>query len=508
MARRFVSLAITLLLLLVPQGSPAADDPLRPEVPDDYELHRLLVETIDQVEQSYVRPIDRRKLVEAAIRGVLSQLDDYSGYIAPERMSRFQEAVSQQFDGIGVQIGVQRDQLIVISPLVGSPAYRAGIMAGDRILEINGRSTKGITVEDAVGLLKGETGSEVALKVSHAGSSEPVDVSLKREAIRLETVLGDRRGDDDRWDYFVDHERRIAYVQVTGFGRDTAAQLQKVLAELEKAKAAGLVLDLRFNPGGLLSSAIQVSDLFVSQGKIVSTAGRNVEEQVWEAQKAGTFEKIPVAVLINGYSASASEIVAACLQDHQRAVVVGERSFGKGSVQRVIEMEEGQSALKLTTAGYHRPNGKNIDRHPGDTVDQEWGVKPSDGYELVLSPSETQALIENFRKRDILRNKAQSAGPPSAEAAKTSEEPVPDARPEAATDRASEPEFVDRQLEKALDYLRGLAAAPAEKAPAEKTPAETSGSGEKPKESLPSAVPEPDSPAENAPGDGAKPDQP
>ncbi len=465
MTRRLVLLVATFLFLLFPPMSWGAEDPLHPERPDDYELHKLLVDTINQVEQNYVEPIDRRKLIEAAIRGVLSQLDDYSGYVAPERMSGFQTAVSQQFGGIGIQVDMVRGQLTVISPLVGSPAYRAGLIAGDRILEINGTSTKGVSLDDAVELLKGETGTSVSLKISHTGSTEPEDISLTREVIHLETVLGDKRGEDDRWDYFLDHDLRIGYVRLSGFGRETADDLRKVLTELEKKKAAGLILDLRFNPGGLLSSAIQVSDLFVSEGKIVSTAGRNVKEQVWEAEKRGTFESIPLAVLINGYIASASEIVAACLQDHQRAIVVGQRSYGKGSVQRVIEMEGGQSALKLTTAGYHRPNGKNIDRHPDDTLEDEWGVKPNDGFELVLSPSDTVALARNRRDRDILRRPSETAAHTPAETGKPSPEASPD-------ETSNEAEFVDRQLQMALDYLRGLVAKQVAKDSSEPAPGE------------------------------------
>ncbi len=491
MARRLALLAVSIFFLLLCQPSRGAEDPLKPESPDDYELHKLLVDAINQVEQNYVEPVDRRKLIEAAIRGVLSQLDDYSGYVAPERMSSFQTAVSQQFGGIGIQVGTQRGQLIVISPLVGSPAYRAGIIAGDRILEINGTSTKGISLDDAVELLKGETGTSVLLKVTHPGSTETEEISLTRQIIRLETVLGNQRGPDDQWDYMLDHDLRIGYVRLTVFGRDTADDLKKVLTELEAKKAAGLILDLRFNPGGLLSSAIQVSDLFVSEGRIVSTAGRNVKEQVWDAQKRGTFENLPLVVLINEYSASASEIVAACLQDHQRAVIVGQRSYGKGSVQRVIEMEGGQSALKLTTAGYRRPNGKNIDRHPGDTLKDEWGVKPDDGFQLALSPSETATLARNRRDRDILKK------PTAATADSAKSEPAADAGPGKPPEDA---EFVDRQLQRALDHLRGLAAGqvakPAEAASEEarlakaaQQPAEPPAHTSPPKEENP-AVPE------------------
>ncbi len=465
MTRWLPFLVVTLCIQLAPCWGLANDDPLQPDEPDDYELHKLLVDTINQVEQNYVKPIDRRKLVEAAIRGVLRELDDYSGYVAPESMGGFKTTVSHQFGGIGIKVGMERGQLTVISPLVGSPAYRAGLIAGDRILEIDGKPTKGLRLDDAVKLLKGETGRSVALKVSHPGRTETEEVSLTREVIRLETVLGDLRGADDLWDYLLDDDSRIGYIRITGFGRNTAQDLRKALNTLKKQDAAGLIVDLRFNPGGLLSSAIQVADLFVSEGKIVSTAGRNVKEQVWEAEKKGTFESVPLVVLVNRYSASASEIVAACLQDHQRAVVIGERTYGKGSVQRVIEMEGGQSALKLTTAGYCRPNGKNIDRHPGDTVKDEWGVKPNDGFALSLNDADTVALARYRRDRDILKS--------SDEGESTD---APDGKLE-------ETEFDDRQLAMALDHLRKQLATEAGEGSPDGAPSETAELAKAPEES-------------------------
>jgi carboxyl-terminal processing protease len=229
---------------------------------------------------------------------------------------------------------------------------------------------------------------------------------------------------------------------LTAFSRDTAGQLRKVLAELNKKKLGGLILDLRFNPGGLLSSAIEVSSLFVSEGKIVSTGGRNSPERVWYARKEGAFEGFRMAILVNHYSASASEIVAACLQDHKRAVVVGERTWGKGSVQNVIPLEdhwtegtgregnalEGHSALKLTTASYHRPSGKNIHRAAGAKETDEWGVRPDDGFQVSLDDYENSSLSKELGSRELVRPKQSAAKPEGAK-------------------------FVDRQLDKAVDYL-------------------------------------------------------
>jgi carboxyl-terminal processing protease len=465
MTRWLPFLVVTLCIQLAPCWGLANDDPLQPDEPDDYELHKLLVDTINQVEQNYVKPIDRRRLVEAAIRGVLRELDDYSDYVAPERMGGFRTAVSHQFAGIGIKVGMRRNQLAVISPFVGSPAYRAGLIAGDRILEIDGKPTKGLRLDDAVKLLKGKTGSSVALKVSHPGRTEIKEVTLTREVIRLETVLADLRGDDGLWDYLLDDESRIGYIRITGFGRNTAEDLRKALNILKKDDMAGLILDLRFNPGGLLSSAIQVADLFVSEGKIVSTAGRNVKEHVWEAEKEGTYESVPLVVLVNRSSASASEIVAACLQDHQRAVVIGERTYGKGSVQRVIEMEGGQSALKLTTAGYCRPNGKNIDRHPDDTLADEWGVKPNDGFALPLNSADSVALELHRQDRDALK---------SLDKRPSNDDPA---------SRLEEAEFADQQLAMALNHLRKQLAAQAGESSPDASPAEAAELAKAPEES-------------------------
>jgi carboxyl-terminal processing protease len=365
--------------------------------------------------------------MEAAIRGMLEELDQYSNYIPPEEVERFRTSVESEFGGIGIQVSIEEGWLTVLSPIVGSPAYKAGIVAGDRIVEIEGESSRGITLDQAVAKLKGKVGTKVTVTVRHAGAEETEKVTLDREIVRVDTVLGDRRNEDDSWNFLYDQEQKIAYVRVTSFSRHTTEELQKVVETLTKDGMRGLVLDLRFNPGGLLSSAIEVCDLFVTDGKIVSTAGRNTPERVWNAKKKGTFEDFPMAVLVNRYSASASEIVSACLQDHGRAVVIGERTWGKGSVQNIIDLEEGKSALKLTTAGYLRPNGKNIHKFDGAKEEDDWGVRPNEGYTLRVEDQELADLVRIRRERDFVRK------------------PDPEAKP---------PEFVDRQLAKAVDYLR------------------------------------------------------
>jgi len=452
----------------------AADEASR----ETYELYKVFVDTLDQVERNYVQKITRRELMEAAIRGVLTKLDQHSSYISPDDLSKFKTSVDNRFGGIGIQIEMDdAGMLRVLSPLVGTPAYRAGLQAGDRILEIDGESTEGIhTLDDVVNKLKGEPGTSVTVTILHPNGKEPQQVTLEREVIQIETVLGDRRaGEDDHWDFMLDPEHKIGYIRLTAFSRETFEELEEAVKQLKDQGLQGLVLDLRFNPGGLLTSAIEVSDLFVSKGRIVSTEGRNSEPRSWDAREEGTFDGFPMAVLVNRYSASASEIVSACLQDHNRAIVVGERTYGKGSVQNVIELENGKSALKLTTASYQRPNGKNIHRFPEATEEDEWGVVPSEGYEVRLNPTEMRRLVEYRRRRDIVPAhgeptvETQQAATPAAPAEENASA-EPESKPEAPAplpadhpevegesgeeESGDEGNFTDRQLDKALEYLR------------------------------------------------------
>ncbi|MAD80323.1 MAG: peptidase S41 [Planctomycetaceae bacterium] len=377
-----------------------------------YELFRLFADTLDQVERNYVKDISRRELMEAAIQGVISKLDQHSNYIAPDDLDGFRTDVESEFGGIGIHVSKpSRDAwLRVLSPIAGSPAYRAGILAGDVISHIGDSATNELEMKEAVSRIKGKLGTEVRITVRHLdGTSEEIDV--ERQIVRVETVLGDRRTADASWDFMLDDEKKIAYVRVTAFARHTTAALRKVLVKLKSQEMHGLILDLRSNPGGLLSAAIQISDMFVEEGRIVSTSGRNVEDKKWDAHQRGTFSDFPMVVLVNNYSASASEIVAACLQDHDRAIVVGQRTYGKGSVQNIIELEQGRSALKLTTAQYLRPNGKNIHRFKGATEDDEWGVSPSPGWDVEQSRAETVELAESRRARDVIRAGTDSKEP-------------------------------------------------------------------------------------------------
>ena len=429
---------------------------------DFYQLYQLLADTVDQIDRNYVKEVDRRELMEAAIRGMVAKLDPYSAYIGPEELAQFRSSVDSEFAGIGIQVSEDEGDLRVLSPIYGTPAYRAGVQAGDLIVEIDGKSTDGLQIEDAIRLMKGPDGSKVSITIVHAGQTKRESFELARERVRVETVLGDRRKHDDHWDFMYDEKNSIGYIRISAFSLDTAKELHTAMEDLKKRKLRGLVLDLRFNPGGLLRSAIEVSKLYVSKGRIVSTKGRSSPERVWDADGVDVYDGFPMVVLVNRYSASASEIVSACLQDHQRAVIMGERSWGKGSVQNIIELEHGKSALKLTTAAYRRPSGKNIHRFPGAKDKDEWGVMPDLGYELGLDDRETRALATDRRQRDVIAAHATT----DKSAAVLKDEPLarrpandkPDAKSRSVDAQinatAAKKPFVDRQLDMAMKYLR------------------------------------------------------
>jgi carboxyl-terminal processing protease len=362
-----------------------------------YELVQLLVDVLDEVDHNYVRELDeegRRRLVEDMINGGLERLDPHSSFINAKDYRQFSRQSKGKFGGVGIQISTDRQtgQLLVISPMVGTPAYNAGVMAGDLIIKIDGKATDSMHLNEAVEMIQGEPGQPITLTVIHEGTKEQIDLTMSRAEIEVHSVLGDVRKPDhpEEWDFVIDKANKIAYIRLVAFTETTAADLRKVIEQLQADGVRGLVLDLRNNPGGLLRAAVEVADLFLTEGRIVSTKGRTKEEQVYDAKDEGTLllpaKNYPMVLLVNRYSASASEIVAAALQDHKRAVVIGERSYGKGSVQNIIEMENHSSALKLTTASYWRPSGKNIHRFPDSKETDEWGVRPDDsGYKLTVA---------------------------------------------------------------------------------------------------------------------------
>jgi carboxyl-terminal processing protease len=473
--------AVGLLGLTISYSAPSR------EQDRDYELVKLFVSVLKEVDHDYVRELDpdaKRKLVEDMINGGLVRLDEHSAFINPRRYKQFTKESQGKFSGVGIAIDINAKTglLTVLSPIVGTPAYEAGVLAGDIILKVNGKSTEHITHDEAVDLIQGESGTKVTLTVLHEGAKKTEDITITRAVIMVPSVLGDRRKMDspEQWSFFIDEDNKIGYIRLTSFNETTADELRKVLEELKKEGLRGLILDLRFNPGGLLRSAVDVSRMFIDQGRIVTTRGRNHEEEAFDADGKSALlvpaKDYPIAVLINKYSASASEIVAAALQDHTRAVIVGERSFGKGSVQNIIKMEGGKSALKLTTATYWRPSGKNIHRfgerrdfedwgvsakdkgpdHPTDSKEgeaprngkspnnptdsketDEWGVSPNPGFAVAVKPEERLEYFKYRQERDFVHGKAGAKPPPKTDAEKPKKP------------------FEDRVLTKALDYLRG-----------------------------------------------------
>jgi carboxyl-terminal processing protease len=419
----------------------------------DYELVRLLVDVLDEVDKNYIRELDndgKRKLIEDMINGGLDHLDPHSSFMNPKEYKLFTTQSRGRFGGVGIQIhsDPQTGRLTVVSPIVGTPAYEAGVLSGDIIAKINGKTTDGMRLSEAVDLIQGEPGTAITLSVRREGAEKELDLEMKRAEIEMPSVLGDSRKVDEpkEWEWFIDKESKIACIRVVSFSEKTADDLKKVLEQLKKEGVHGLVLDLRNNPGGLLSGAVEVSNLFIADGRIVSTRGRNQKERPYDA-KAGKVvladaKDCPMVVLINKYSASASEIVAAALQDHGRAVVIGERSFGKGSVQNILKLENDHSALKLTTASYWRPSGRNIHRFPDAKDTDEWGVKPNENFEVKLNGEDFRDYLEYRRERDIVHGKPGS--PPAAPA-----------KPKLDKDGKPKPPFVDRVLEKALEHLRG-----------------------------------------------------
>lgn len=383
------------------------------------ELYGLFVDAVEQVEMNYVRPVDRRELLESALRGMLQDLDPHSQFISETDWKSFRKQIEGRYGGIGIQVDFDQEaqRLKVIAPMVGTPAYNAGVLPGDLILEIDGQSTEGMLPDRAIEVLTGRVGTPVKLTVKHEKDDKVEPLTMTRAIIDVPSVLGYQRKPDDSWDYMIDRDKKIGYLRVSSFVQNTTQDLKAALAELKADGMKALVLDLRDDPGGLLSAAVEVSDLFIDTGRIVSTRGRNTPTKVYDAQKDGLYTDFPMVVLVNQSSASAAEIVSACLQDNKRARVVGQRSFGKGSVQNIIELDGGNSILKLTVATYQRPSGKNIHRFKNAKETDDWGVSPDKGLEVKLTPRQYFALAEARRLRDRTSNRRARAAAESQEKA-------------------------------------------------------------------------------------------
>lgn len=355
---------------------------------EDFELMRLFAEAYEQIDVSYVKDVDRRDLVESAIQGMATHLDPYSAYIAPQNVRAFDKYIDQEFGGIGIHVNGVGGKLEIVNTLPGSPAFRAGLKAGDEIVEVDGKTTKGMTHAMLSERLTGPPGRSVELGVVRAGSNVTEIVPVIREIVQIPTVVGHHRNADHSWTFMLDDTARIGYVRITHFSKNTAEDLRHTVDALVETGVKGLVIDVRSNPGGLLSAAIEISDMFIESGTIVSVKGRTVPERAWKAKSGVKYSDLPLAVLVNRDSASASEVLSAALQDNHRAVIAGERTFGKGSVQTVLRLESGRSLLKLTTASYYRPSGVNIHRAEDMKPEDEWGVKPDEGHEHLMSKDE------------------------------------------------------------------------------------------------------------------------
>ncbi|MCO8123741.1 S41 family peptidase [Stieleria sp. TO1_6] len=358
----------------------------------------IIGEAVDLIEQNYVDPIDRRELVMAAMQGVVTKLDEHSSYFAVDAYESFQDSMHQEFAGIGIYVDQLEPEspVRVVTPLVGSPALRAGVLPNDLIVRVDGQDVSKLPLTEVSDRLKGAPGTTVQLVVRRGDQQQTIDV--RRATIELESVVGDHRDSSNRWVYRLQSDPTVAYLRLKSFGEKTVQELQAVLAELDNDYQA-LVLDLRGNGGGLLYAARDVCDMFLSSGVIVSTRVRGGRIEESYSATAGTLvdPRIPVAVLVDGNSASASEIVAACLQDNGRAIVVGTRSYGKGTVQEIIPLEYGRSALRLTVARYYRPNNKNIHRLSDATEEDEWGVTPDPGFVVPMDMASILKLNLRWR---------------------------------------------------------------------------------------------------------------
>jgi carboxyl-terminal processing protease len=364
----------------------------------------LLVDVRHQIVTEYVEKPDENRMVQEAVRAMVESLKDpYTVYIPPTEMDQFDRAIRGSFSGIGAEVDIDEatKRLLIVSPLEESPAWKAGVLAGDIVMEINGESTEGIKIEDAVSKLTGQEGTTVKLKVRHP-SGEEAELTVTRGRINVQTVKGIRRDAQGHWQFMLEESSKIGYIRLTQFTDTTAQHLKAAVDSLLDQGVKGLILDMRFNPGGLLESAVEISDLFLEKGKrVVSVKGRNVAETVYTAKDDDhVSQDIPIVVLVNEASASASEVVSGALIDNGRAQIVGTRTFGKGSVQQVIGLGEGQGALKLTNAYYYLPSGRNIHRREGSNT---WGVDPADGFYVPMTPDEITTMMKARREGDVLR---------------------------------------------------------------------------------------------------------
>lgn len=417
-------LIIAALSVLLTAPASFAQDAAKENGPDTYQMLNLFGDVFERVRADYVEEPTDEELIEAAITGMLSALDPHSTYLSPKNYRDMQVNTRGEFGGLGIEVTLDETGLVrVVAPIDDTPAYRAGVEAGDLISHLDDEAVMGLTLDEAVKRMRGKVGSDIKLTIRREGR-EPFDVTITRAVIKIQSVRSRLEGE-------------IGYVRVTQFNEQATSGIEKAMKAFEEEIGDGLlgiVLDLRNDPGGLLDQAVGVSDLFLDRGEIVSTRSRRPEDtQRFNARPGDIADGLPMVVLINGGSASASEIVAGALQDHGRAVIMGTKSFGKGSVQTIIPLPR-HGAMKLTTARYYTPSGRSI---------QQVGIEP----DIEVLPARVETLDSPRRHREAdLRGALENgeSGPSDAEA-------------EANDDEESGEERVqDYQLARALDLIRGV----------------------------------------------------
>jgi carboxyl-terminal processing protease len=394
-------------------------------------MPQLLDEMLKQIEQRYIKEVDRSELMETALRAIMGKLDG-GGYLRTNdatfldayEVAQLNVNIEQKVAGIGAALKIDEEtrEIVVTSVLPHSPALKGGLLAEDRILEINGAVLPADPkMESVIKSLRGPVGTAVTVGVKRSAAEDLLKILLVRDIVQLAAVKGHHYKPDNNWEFMLDDRNKIGCVRVEYFGKRTVEEMRAALNDLSARGLKGLILDLRNNPGGSLDEAVAVADLFVEAGRIVTVKSRN-DEKAYDAKADGTSSGFPIALLVNRKTASAAEIVAGCLQDHERAVVVGERTFGQGIVRSLIELQGGMGALKLPVAAYYRPSGRNVNRYPYSKDSDDWGVIPNAGYDVTLTDDELKNYEKDRAARDVLN------GPQT-------------------------PEFQDRQLQKALECL-------------------------------------------------------
>jgi carboxyl-terminal processing protease len=454
-----VAIAVLAVLAFQLPGTFAARD-------DDYAFVRTLIDIHRQIVANYVRDIDDTELKEKAIEGMMGDLDPFSVWVPAAQQDEFDRMLEGTFKGVGIELNQLPDgQVQVVTPIEGSPAFAAGVMAGDIITKVNGEALDpAIRLPDVIKKIAGQAGTTVHLTVKHTSGQE-VDLSMERREIVVPTIKGYQRKPDDTWDFYTLDDPKIAYIRITQFTPDSYRDLHDALVGTAGKPGIidqgmkGLILDLRFNPGGLLDQAVKIINMFVhDKQRIVSTKGRNKPEQVFYADATDKLPDFPMIVLVNEHSASAAEIVSGSLMDNHRALVMGVRSYGKGSVQTLIPLDDNNGELKLTVAYYYLPSGRLVHR----TKDaKDWGVDP----QIVVPMDETQerVLLEQHVTQETVRK---PMAKPQTQASSTQP---------ADADATTQP--VDLQLQQAVNTLVGLIvlqsshAAPGAAVPAGETPA-------------------------------------